>query len=143
MCSSDLTMKNLKQMMLTMYQTQKGQGDQQAAAAENQSAMGDAFDTAIDRDNLVGGAFDLNDPVHQDLAGTVHGNEIGRTVAFAGYDDDPAILLGYVRNHRVTDNQGRNPAGKFDKLGLIDIDHDGVSRELGERGHRAQQNSKH
>ena len=110
--------------------------------ANRHAAIRLAFDAAKDRDNLVGGAFDLNDAVHQDLAGTVHGNEIGRAVAFAGDDDDPAVLQGYVRNQRVSDNQGRNPAGEFDKLGLIDIDHDGVSRELGDRGHRAQKNSK-
>ena len=40
------TMRNMKSMMLTMYQSQKGMQDQMAAQQENSSAMGDAFDNS-------------------------------------------------------------------------------------------------
>jgi RND superfamily putative drug exporter len=46
------TMKSMKSMMLTMYATQKGQQDQQAAASENSSAMGEAFDDARNDDSF-------------------------------------------------------------------------------------------
>ena len=46
------TMKSMKTMMLTQYQTQKGQQDQQAAASENSSAMGEAFDNARNDDSF-------------------------------------------------------------------------------------------
>jgi RND superfamily putative drug exporter len=46
------TMKSMKQMMLTMYATQKGQQDQQAAASENSSAMGEAFDKSRNDDSF-------------------------------------------------------------------------------------------
>jgi len=46
------TMKSMKTMMLTMYATQKGQQDQQAAASENSSAMGEAFDDARNDDSF-------------------------------------------------------------------------------------------
>jgi RND superfamily putative drug exporter len=39
-------------MMLTMYATQKGQQDQQAAASENSTAMGQAFDDARNDDSF-------------------------------------------------------------------------------------------
>ncbi len=109
--------------------------------ANRHAAIRLAFDAAIDRDNLVGGALDLNDAVDQDLAAAVHRNEIGRAVALAGHHDDPAVLQGDVCNQRVSDNNGRDAAGKFDELGLIDIDRDGVRRELGKRSHWTQNNS--
>jgi putative drug exporter of the RND superfamily len=46
------TMKSMKTMMLTMYQTQKGQQDQQASASENSSAMGEAFDDSRNDDSF-------------------------------------------------------------------------------------------
>jgi RND superfamily putative drug exporter len=46
------TMKSMKTMMLTMYATQKGQQDQQAAASENSTAMGQAFDDARNDDSF-------------------------------------------------------------------------------------------
>jgi RND superfamily putative drug exporter len=46
------TLKSMKQMMLTMYQTQKGQQDQQATASENSSAMGEAFDKSMNDDTF-------------------------------------------------------------------------------------------
>jgi len=57
------TMKSMKQMMLTMYATQKGQQDQQAAASENSSAMGEAFDKSRNDDSfyLPPEAFDNPD----------------------------------------------------------------------------------
>jgi RND superfamily putative drug exporter len=45
-------LKSTKQMMLTMYQTQKGMQDQMTAMQENQSAMGDAFDAARNDDTF-------------------------------------------------------------------------------------------
>jgi RND superfamily putative drug exporter len=45
-------LKSVKQMMLTMYQTQKGMQDQQSAMQENQSAMGDAFDASRNDDTF-------------------------------------------------------------------------------------------
>jgi RND superfamily putative drug exporter len=45
-------LKSTKQMMLTMYQTQKGMQDQMSAMQENQSAMGDAFDAARNDDTF-------------------------------------------------------------------------------------------
>ena len=109
--------------------------------ANRHAAIGFAFDAAIDRDHLIGRAFDLDNAIHQNLAAAVHGNEIGRAIALAGHHDDPAVLQGDVCNQQVSDNNGRDAAGKLDELGLIDIDRDGVNRELGKRGHRAQKNS--
>jgi RND superfamily putative drug exporter len=45
-------LKDTKQMMLTMYQTQKGLQDQQSAMQDNQSAMGDAFDNSLNDDTF-------------------------------------------------------------------------------------------
>ena len=59
---------------------------------------------------------------------TVHRNEIGRAIALAGHHDNAAGLQGNVCNQRVSDNDGGDAAGKFDELGLIDIDRDGVGR---------------
>jgi putative drug exporter of the RND superfamily len=57
------TMKSMKHMMLSMYATQKGQQDQQAAASQNSSAMGKAFDDARNDDSfyLPPEAFDAPD----------------------------------------------------------------------------------
>ena len=46
------TMRNMKSMMLTMYQSQKGMQDQMAAQQENSSAMGDAFDNSRNDDSF-------------------------------------------------------------------------------------------
>ncbi|MED5813009.1 MMPL family transporter [Mycolicibacterium sp. 050232] len=46
------TMRNMKTMMLTMYQTQKGLQDQMAAMSENQTAMGTAFNDAKNDDTF-------------------------------------------------------------------------------------------
>jgi RND superfamily putative drug exporter len=46
------TMKTMKVMMLTMYQTQKGMQDQMAAAQENSTAMGEAFDASRNDDSF-------------------------------------------------------------------------------------------
>ncbi len=45
-------LKDTKQMMLTMYQTQKGLQDQQSAMQDNQSAMGDAFNDSLNDDTF-------------------------------------------------------------------------------------------
>ncbi|MDR3663399.1 MAG: MMPL family transporter, partial [Mycobacterium sp.] len=57
------TMKRMKQYMLTMYQTQKGQVDQRAASSDNASAMGEAFDNSLNDDSfyLPPEAFDNKD----------------------------------------------------------------------------------
>jgi RND superfamily putative drug exporter len=46
------TMSHMKQYMLTMYATQKGQQDQMQAAQDNASAMGEAFDNARNDDSF-------------------------------------------------------------------------------------------
>ena len=46
------TMRSMKSMMLTMYQTQKGMQDQIAAQQDNASAMGDAFDDSRNDDTF-------------------------------------------------------------------------------------------
>ncbi|MDT5335031.1 MAG: putative drug exporter of the superfamily, partial [Mycobacterium sp.] len=45
-------LRDTKQMMLTMYQTQKGMQDQQTAMQDNQTAMGDAFNDAMNDDTF-------------------------------------------------------------------------------------------
>ena len=46
------TMKNMKNMTLTMYQSQKGQQDQMKALQENSTAMGQAFDASKNDDSF-------------------------------------------------------------------------------------------
>jgi RND superfamily putative drug exporter len=46
------TMKTMRNMMLTMYATQKGMQDQMAAMQENSSAMGEAFDASMNDDTF-------------------------------------------------------------------------------------------
>ena len=46
------SMESQRTMMLTMYQSQGGMQNQQAAAAEGQSAMGDAFNDAMNDDTF-------------------------------------------------------------------------------------------
>ncbi len=46
------SMKHIKQLMLTQYQTQKGMQDQMAALQENASAMGEAFDASMNDDSF-------------------------------------------------------------------------------------------
>jgi RND superfamily putative drug exporter len=45
-------LRDVKEMLLTTYQTQKGMQDQQAAMQQNSSAMGDAFDAARNDDTF-------------------------------------------------------------------------------------------
>ncbi|BBZ29582.1 membrane protein [Mycolicibacterium madagascariense] len=45
-------LKDVRMMLLTTYQVQKGQLDQQTAMSQNSSAMGDAFDTAMNDDTF-------------------------------------------------------------------------------------------
>jgi putative drug exporter of the RND superfamily len=45
-------MKSMKLMLLTQYQTQKGQQDQRTAGSENATAMGDAFDASKNDDTF-------------------------------------------------------------------------------------------
>ncbi len=46
------TMKNIKNITLTMYQSQKGQQDQMKALQENSTAMGQAFDASNNDDSF-------------------------------------------------------------------------------------------
>ncbi len=46
------TMKNMKNITLTMYQSQKGQQDQMKAMQENSTAMGQAFDASKNDDSF-------------------------------------------------------------------------------------------
>ena len=46
------TMKNMKNITLTMYQSQKGQQDQMKALQENSTAMGQAFDASKNDDSF-------------------------------------------------------------------------------------------
>ena len=46
------SMKTMRTMMLTMYQSQKGLQDQMAAMDENSAAMGDAFNNALNDDTF-------------------------------------------------------------------------------------------
>src|ERR1041384_3360637 len=57
------TMRSMQTMMLTQYQTQKGQQDQGAAMSEDADAMGDAFDDSMNDDSfyLPPEAFDNDD----------------------------------------------------------------------------------
>ena len=45
-------LKSTQTLLLTQYQTQKGQSDQQSAGSENATAMGDAFDAAKNDDTF-------------------------------------------------------------------------------------------
>jgi RND superfamily putative drug exporter len=45
-------LKDVRQMLLTTYQVQKGSQDQQAAMSQNASAMGDAFDDSLNDDTF-------------------------------------------------------------------------------------------
>lgn len=53
----------MQTMMLTQYQTQKGQQDQGAARSEDADAMGEAFDDSMNNDTfyLPPDAFDNDD----------------------------------------------------------------------------------
>src|SRR5437763_1601470 len=57
-----------------------------ARLADRQAAPGLAFDAAIDGDDRIGRAFDHDDPLQQDLAVAVHGDQIGRAITLAGDD---------------------------------------------------------
>src|ERR1700722_9965151 len=60
------------------------------ALADRHAPIGFAVASTIHRDQLGGRALDLDHLVDQDLAATVHGDEIGRAIALAGDHDDAA-----------------------------------------------------
>ena len=88
------SMRTMKSMMLTMYQSQKGMQDQLAAAQENSDAMGDAFDTAMNDDSfyLPPEVFD-NDDFKRGIANFISPD--GRSVRFIiSHEGDPATVDG-------------------------------------------------
>ena len=88
------SMRTMKSMMLTMYQSQKGMQDQLAAAQENSDAMGDAFDTAMNDDSfyLPPEVFD-NDDFKRGMANFISPD--GRSVRFIiSHEGDPATVDG-------------------------------------------------
>jgi len=91
------TMKSMKTMMLTMYATQKGQQDQQAAASENSTAMGDAFDQSMNDDSfyLPPEVFD-NADFKRGMKNFISPD--GKSVRFIiSHEDDPATAAGIAR----------------------------------------------
>ncbi|HEY5842471.1 MAG TPA: RND family transporter, partial [Mycobacterium sp.] len=88
------TMRNMKSMMLTMYQSQKGMQDQMAAQQENSSAMGDAFDNSRNDDSFylppeVFGNADFKRGIEQFISPD------GKSVRFIiSHEGDPATVEG-------------------------------------------------
>ncbi len=88
------TMKVMKTMMLTMYQSQKGMQDQMAAMQEDSSAMGQAFDDAHNDDSfyLPPEAFD-NPDFKRGMKSFLSPD--GKSVRFIIYHEgDPATAEG-------------------------------------------------
>ena len=95
------TMKAMKQYMLTMYQSQKGQQDQQAAASENSTAMGDAFDKSMNDDSfyLPPEIFD-NADFKRGIKNFVSPD--GKSVRFIiSHEGDPASIEGIERINQI------------------------------------------
>ena len=89
------TMKNMKNITLTMYQSQKGQQDQMKALQENSTAMGQAFDASKNDDSfyLPPEVFD-NPDFQRGLKMFVSPD--GKAVRFIiSHEGDPA----YARRH--------------------------------------------
>lgn len=88
------SMRTMKSMMLTMYQSQKGMQDQLAAVQEDSDAMGDAFDTAMNDDSfyLPPEVFD-NDDFKRGIANFISPD--GKSVRFIiSHEGDPATVDG-------------------------------------------------
>src|SRR5690242_13620155 len=69
-----------------------------AALTDWRAAIGLTIDATVHRDKCLGRTFDLDLTVHQDLAETVHGDEICGAVALPGHHDDTAILQRDIGN---------------------------------------------
>ncbi|WP_308124068.1 MMPL/RND family transporter [Mycolicibacterium xanthum] len=88
------TMRTMKAMMLTMYQSQKGMQDQMAAQQENSHAMGDAFDDARNDDSfyLPPEVFD-NEDFKRGIENFISPD--GKSVRFIiSHEGDPATVEG-------------------------------------------------
>ncbi|MCV7151282.1 MMPL/RND family transporter [Mycolicibacterium pyrenivorans] len=88
------SMKTMKSMMLTMYQSQKGLQDQMAAQLENSHAMGEAFDDARNDDTfyLPPEIFE-NDDFKRVMDQFISPD--GKSVRFIiSHEGDPAALEG-------------------------------------------------
>ena len=97
-----------------------------ASLTNRHAAIGFAFGSAIDGNEPVGRPFDLDHAVHQHFAAAVHGDEICRSIALAGDNNDTAVLQRDIGNQRVSDNDGRDPRGELDELRLIDVYRNGI-----------------
>ena len=94
-------MKTMKTMMLTMYATQKGMQDQQAAQQENSTAMGDAFDESMNDDSfyLPPEVFD-NADFKRGMKNFISPD--GKSVRFIiEHDGDPASPEGIARINAI------------------------------------------
>ncbi|MDY6997224.1 MAG: MMPL family transporter [Actinomycetota bacterium] len=88
------SMRTMKSMMLTMYQSQKGMQDQLAALQEDSDAMGEAFDDAMNDDSfyLPPEVFD-NDDFRRGIENFISPD--GTSVRFiVSHEDDPATVEG-------------------------------------------------
>ncbi|WP_048632424.1 MMPL/RND family transporter [Mycolicibacterium aurum] len=88
------TMRSMQTMMLTQYQTQKGQQDQGAAMSEDADAMGDAFDDSMNDDSfyLPPEAFN-NDDFKRGIENFISPD--GKSVRFIiSHEGDPATVEG-------------------------------------------------
>src|SRR4051812_10460832 len=107
------------------------------ALADRSATIGFAFDAAVDGDEPFGRAFDHDLAIHQHVAGAVHRDKIGRTIALAGDNDDATALQRDIGDQRVSDNDGRDLGRHLEQLGLIDKDRDLVVRRA--KAHRRPQ----
>ena len=156
-------MKNMQQITLTMYQSQKSQQDQQKAMQENQGAMGQAFDNSKNDDSfyLPPEVFD-NADFKRGLKMFVSPD--GKAVRFIiSHEGDPATPEGInahpadqersVRGHQGhavggledlsggyrVDVQGHaggfelGPPGRRNRLALPDLHHHAVAHSSGDR----------
>ncbi len=110
----------MKTMMLTMYATQKGMQDQQAAQQENSSAMGDAFDDSMNDDSfyLPPEVFD-NADFKRGMKNFISPD--GKSVRFIiSHEGDPATPEGICAHRRhQAGGQGSHqghPVGGFHHL---------------------------
>jgi RND superfamily putative drug exporter len=91
------TMRSMQTMMLTQYQSQKGQQDQSAAMSEDADAMGEAFDDSMNDDSfyLPPEVFD-NDDFKRGIENFISPD--GKSVRFIiSHEGDPATIEGVSR----------------------------------------------
>ena len=91
------SMKTMKSMMLTMYQSQKGLQDQMAAQQENSHAMGEAFDDSRNDDSFYLPPEIFNNEDFKRVMDQFISPD-GKSVRFIiGHEGDPATLEGISR----------------------------------------------